>query len=98
MEEVNYVGYQGGKKYDPHSNTGWRDHPSFRLGGKGGQVDPPSSSSYGTPLEDVVKLVAKHLVKFQKDFMTFQQETTKIQQKNLLFHKQIRMGMEHLAD
>lgn len=56
--EVNVVGgFQ--RKYDPHSNTynsGWRDHPTFRWGGQGGNdnrnINQQSSSSSTMSLED----------------------------------------------
>lgn len=59
VEEVNYVGAQGGSRYDPYCNMynlGWRDHPDFHWGGQGDKKTS-SSNNIRSPLKNVVKSV-----------------------------------------
>ncbi|CAH9051333.1 unnamed protein product [Cuscuta europaea] len=90
-EQVNALGFQGQRRYDPQGNTykpGWRDHPNLRYGNS--QTNPPpqqykqqgqpSNSSMST--EDMIRALAvnmgtmqQSIGQFQQTMMQFQHET-----------------------
>ncbi|CAH9100957.1 unnamed protein product [Cuscuta epithymum] len=94
-EQVNALGFQGQRRYDPHGNTynpGWRDHPNLRYGNSQPpqQSNPPpqqykqqgqtSNSSMST--EDMIRSLAMNMATMQQSVTQFQ-ETTKSSIHNL---------------
>lgn len=60
------------RKYDPYNNTynlGWWDHPNFKWRNQGHEdnraQDQLSLSALGMSLQDIVKSLADHSLKFQ---------------------------------
>ncbi|CAH9107476.1 unnamed protein product [Cuscuta europaea] len=84
-EQVNALGFQGQKRYDPHSNSynpGWRDNPNLRYGNPKNQPLQPtfpnhqgqtSSSSMST--EDMIRALTSNVSTMQQNMVQFQHET-----------------------